>query len=114
MELCEHIAQIYRNETEHGNESLIGGGSVTNDCWYTLGQASGYIIATVTKNGNYYSATVTYNLCDYYDWIPGQIARGGFVLDSEMALLHKAGEAKEFEITGSYTFEMNWINGGVQ
>ena len=41
-------------------------------------------------------------------WNPEQIARGGLVLDSEMALLHEAGEAKEFEIKGTYTFNMNW------
>ena len=89
------------------NGVLISGGDITNDCWYTFGQSNGFIISSVVKTNSSYNCTIQYYLCDFYDWAENEL-RGGLVSDAEMAQLHKAGLAKEFEIFGCIELVYDW------
>ena len=82
-----------------------------NDSWYAIGSSNGWINAQVTKSGSSYSAHVRYYVHDFYDWEEGSTKRGGFVEDGEMAQLHAAGYAKEFEILGVHEIQLTWNQG---
>lgn len=63
------------------------------------------------KKGNTYTATIIYNLLDYYDWQPNSPLRGGLVTDGEMYDLHRAGWVREYKSVGTYTKEITWNKG---
>ena len=84
---------------------------MTDDWWFTVGTAEGWLNAEVTRSGNRYTAHVYYNLWDFYDWEPGSDLVGGLVTDGEMAMLHAAGVAKEYEIRGLYEMRLTWSVG---
>ena len=48
---------------------------------------------------------------DVYDWELDNGLGGGFVSDREMALLHRYGVAKEYEMIGSQTLHIKWSRG---
>ena len=48
---------------------------------------------------------------DIYDWTMGTGKRGGLVSDEEMALLHRYGKAKEFEMNGRHFIHFEWQKG---
>lgn len=52
-----------------------------------------------------------YNMRYFYDWEYGSQKKGGLVKDGEMALLHRYGEAKQYEVTGSIDISITWENG---
>ena len=49
---------------------------------------------------------------DVYDWELGNFAPGGFVVDHEMAAMHRYGEMQEYVMTGSCTVKIKWKCGG--
>jgi hypothetical protein len=54
----------------------------------------------------------TFNFRDIYDWgLDDNGLGGGLVSDREMALLHRFGVAKEYEMTGSQTLHIKWKRG---
>lgn len=83
----------------------------TKNWWYAVGQAHGWMTAVVNKNGNNYTADITYHIRDFYDWTPGAVIGGGLVTDGEMAELHAAGMAREFEVVGECHYTVSWTAG---
>ena len=81
---------------------------IANDWWLTFGGAYNALVAEVSgfegsDNKMHYTAKIKYYIYDYYDW-DNENEKG-------LADLHKYGKAKSFMITGSYSFDINWIEG---
>jgi len=90
-------------------------GSMTENWINSIGCSDAWIAAEVTRKNNQlreFKATVYYNIWDFYNWDPDSDALGGFVTDGEMAELHAAGWAKEFEVNNScYNMTVYWSFG---
>lgn len=99
--------------TNFSKTSCVGETDIAVDWWYSIGDADASATIHCTKNGNRYTATITYYLLDYYDWQEGSPLRGGLVTDGEMYDLHVAGWAQEYKSIGTYTREVSWQKGDV-
>jgi len=71
------------------------------DWEHFVGDSTSAIVGTVSRNGDFYTATINYFLDDQYDWENDPTLRAGLVLDSEMAQLHFYGLAKAYRVDGS-------------
>ena len=83
---------------------------IKTDWFLAAGNLNGWITATVSQQGNQYTAYVDYNLQDYYRW-SGNSAWGGLVLDAEMQMLHEYGWAKEYAQEGTARYKITWVKG---
>ena len=118
-DLCEstvvddlYFNMKYQNLLPGVQFSDIGGDTtLEKDWWYAIGNASATASIHCKKSGDLYTADVVYQILDFYDWEDGSEARGGFVTDGEMAILHIYGEAKEMATVGEYTTSFNWKKG---
>lgn len=97
--------------TNFSTSGCIAETPIAVDWWFSIGDADSAMSFHCTKNGNTYTASITYNLLDYYDWEKGSPLRGGLVTDGEMYDLHYAGWAREFKSVGTYTKEISWTKG---
>lgn len=78
--------------------------------WFiTLGQASGYMVATATRNGDSYTMKIRYIVCDYYDWNDGDEKEliPGFS-NAEMWKMTSLGIAKPYFVYGEIV-KMHWF-----
>ena len=83
-----------------------------NDWGLSIGKYSTNIKCTVSKNGNYFNATIYYYLHDYYDYDNTDNEMGLLpVSPKEMWELHHGGIAKFFEIMGVNTLQIEWVLG---
>lgn len=96
--------------TTHAAE-VINRNKLEIDWWYSLGDSCASMSISCSKNGNEYTALVTYNIIDYYDFKPWSLAIAGIVVDGEMHELHKAGRAREYRVTGTYERKISWTEG---
>ena len=78
---------------------------------YAVGRYRTWAVAEVDACGNNYHMDWTFNFRDVYDWELDNGLGGGFVSDREMALLHRYGVAKEYEMIGSQTLHIKWSRG---
>ena len=60
------------------------------------------------KCGKKYELDWSFNFRDNYDWSMTNNLRAGFVTDREMALLHRYGVAKEYEMVGEHRVNIVW------
>ncbi len=66
---------------------------------------------TYNRTGNAYSASVSYQLYDVYDWEPTSGQDFGIFSEQELWELHYGGAAKFFEVTGVNLFDLTWTRG---
>jgi hypothetical protein len=82
------------------------------DWWFTIGNASSAMTATVTRTGENYEMEILYYIDDFYDWEKGSPLKGGPLLtDGEMYRLHEVGLAKQFPVEGCYKATVKWTRG---
>jgi hypothetical protein len=82
------------------------------DWWFTIGNSSSAMTATVTRNGEQYVMEINYYIDDFYDWEKGSPLKGGPLLtDGEMYRLHEVGLAKQFPVEGCYKVKVTWTRG---
>lgn len=82
------------------------------DWWFTIGNSSSAMTATVTRNGEQYVMVINYYIDDFYDWEKGSPLKGGPLLtDGEMYRLHEVGLAKQFPVEGCYKVKVTWTRG---
>lgn len=82
------------------------------DWWFTIGNASSAMTATVTRTGENYEMEIFYYIDDFYDWEKGSPLKGGPLLtDGEMYRLHEVGLAKQFPVEGCYKATVRWTRG---
>ncbi len=77
------------------------------------GTFSGWSNATITKNGDQYSMDFDLHYFDPYNWNTGQSfpSFGVDVKDSSMALFHRQGLAKDYNLVGSLPLTITWQAG---
>jgi hypothetical protein len=87
--------------------------NTTGDWYFAVNQYTTWARATVDKCGNTFSMTWHFYFRDTYDWdLNGNSRkRAGFVTDREMALLHRYGKAREYEMNGRQTIHFQWGRG---
>lgn len=83
---------------------------------YTLGWHRDWTRSVITRNGNNYSATVTYGVRDYYDWANDneyKITLGGIlnVAANILYQFHEYGVAQNFNTSGEATVQLTWTVG---
>lgn len=80
------------------------------DWYYAINKYNVAITCSYKKTGNKYTANVTYELYDMYDFEqkPGEV---GLVSFADMWELHHGGRAKNYEVYGKNTFTMTWTQG---
>ena len=78
---------------------------------YAVGEYTTWARASVVKCGNFFSMNWHFYFRDIYDWELGSEMQGGLVTDGEMALLHRYGQAKEFEMNGRQFLHVEWKKG---
>ncbi|MBS7366024.1 MAG: VWA domain-containing protein [Oscillospiraceae bacterium] len=81
---------------------------IADDWWLTFGGAYNALTAEVSSyldvnNQMHYTAKINYYVYDLYDWDGKD--------EEELANLHKYGKAKSFRIIGSYSIDIDWIEG---
>jgi hypothetical protein len=77
-----------------------------------LGNSSGAIVMSFTRNGDIYSATMRYIVFDFYDWAENSNATGVPFLgitDGDLYKLHSAGWAKHFYVYGEVLVKIRGI-----
>ncbi len=66
----------------------------------------------IVRNAPQFSFDATAHLEDTYDWDVGSDNPGGIGLrDKHLAMLHRYGAARQFEIRGNYTEHDQWRKG---
>ncbi len=91
--------------SETGNENNEGN-------WlYAVGRYTTWARASVVRCGEKFSMNWHFYFRDIYDWELDNGARGGLVTDREMALLHRYGRAKEYEMNGRQFINVDWEKG---
>ena len=81
------------------------------DWWHCVGDSSASVSVKCLKDGDKYTAYVTYSIIDYYDFKPKSKDRAGLVNDGEMHSLHLAGMAREYKVIGTYNKKIKWYGG---
>lgn len=78
---------------------------------YAVGRYSTWARASVVKCGNSFSMNWHFYFRDIYDWELNNNLRGGLVTDREMAMLHRYGLAREYEMNGRHFIHVEWKKG---
>lgn len=109
----ESINVFQKEEVVHHN--------LTGDWKFAVGSYFTSIeIKNLTVNGNIYSATIVYNVTDFYNWdfndsnpvftgLPAMIV--GDVSPKDLHELHRAGKAQEFLSCGEISYTVSWFKG---
>ena len=78
---------------------------------FAVGQYTTWARASVVKCGKSFSMNWHFYFRDIYDWELDNGLRGGLVSDREMALLHRYGIAREYEMNGKQFMHVEWKKG---
>ena len=78
---------------------------------YAVGEYTTWARASVARCGDAFSMNWHFYFRDIYDWAMGTGKGGGLVTDEEMALLHRYGRAKEYEMNGRHFIHFEWQKG---
>ena len=78
---------------------------------YAVGRYTTWARASVVKCGEKFSMNWHFYFRDIYDWELDNGAGGGLVTDREMALLHRYGLAREYEMNGRQFISVDWEKG---
>jgi len=78
---------------------------------YAVGRYTTWARASVVKCGEKFSMNWHFYFRDIYDWELDNGAGGGLVTDREMALLHRYGLAREYEMNGRQFINVDWNMG---
>lgn len=78
---------------------------------YAVGRYTTWARASVVKCGEKFSMNWHFYFRDIYDWELDNGAGGGLVTDREMALLHRYGLAREYEMNGRQFINVDWEKG---
>lgn len=84
---------------------------IPDDYWFSIGISDCKMVCECTRNGDEYRLVLKYYVQDFYDWDKKSDSSAGFVKDSEMYKLHKAGMAKSFKSRGVYNDIIVWKKG---
>ncbi len=78
---------------------------------YAVGKYSTWAVGDVFVCDDKYYMIWEFHFRDVYDWKMDSGLRGGLVTDREMALLHRYGVAKEYEMVGVQEMRIMWTRG---
>jgi RHS repeat-associated protein len=78
---------------------------------YAVGIYRTWAKGTVKKCGDTYELVWSFNFRDNYDWELNNGLGGGIITDREMALLHRYGRAREYEMVGEQSNTIKWKKG---
>ena len=118
--LCQRALTLAAPETITMVTSTEVSASNAEGNWlYAVGRYRTWAVAYVRACGEEFYMDWTFNFRDVYDWEMNNGLGGGCVSDREMALLHRYGAAREFEMVGSQSMSLKWkrgqrMNDGVQ
>ena len=114
LEAAEYMVPTNTTKTIY-NSNIIHAGEITDSVnWRnTLGQSEIKIKAIVNKqSSNVYSATIIFNVVDFYDWDNTITNMGKLpVSPQELWELHHAGVAKHFLTKGASKLQISWKQG---
>ena len=99
-------------EKEWGNLSYGSTAlNLTNNWYLAINKYRTWTKGSATKSSNKITMTMTYNMRDFYNWNANGTAEVGFVSQSQMNTLHRAGFAKDFDISGQMKMKIVWTIG---
>ncbi len=78
---------------------------------YAVGRYRTWARGSASRNCKKYQLNWSFNFRDNYDWDLNNGLKGGLVTDREMALLHRWGVAREYEMVGEQTVVISWTKG---
>ena len=98
-----HFIMVTPSETGSRND--------TGNWLFAVGQYTTWARASVVKCGNSFSMNWHFYFRDVYDWELNNGLQGGLLSDREMALLHRYGIAREYEMNGRQFIRVEWKKG---
>lgn len=115
-ELRDALSYAEKLATSDGNFIMVtpsetGSRNDTGNWLFAVGQYTTWARASVVKCGNSFSMNWHFYFRDIYDWELNNGLRGGLVSDREMALLHRYGIAREYEMNGRQFIRVEWKKG---
>ena len=115
-ELRDALLYAERIATADGSFVMVtpsetGSRNETGNWLFAVGQYTTWARASVVKCGNSFSMNWHFYFRDIYDWELNNGLRGGLVSDHEMALLHRYGIAREYEMNGRQFIHAEWEKG---
>ena len=91
--------------------SETGASNLAGNWLFAVGEYTTWARASVYKCGDSFSMNWHFYFRDIYDWSLTNGLRGGLVSDREMALLHRYGKAREYEMNGRQFIHVEWKDG---
>lgn len=89
----------------------VGGNNLEGNWLYAVGRYRTWAKGSVERNCDDYKMVWSFNFRDVYDWALNNGLGGGLVTDREMAILHRAGRAREYEMVGEHKIVVKWKEG---
>ena len=120
LRACEALAIEGEKINVYQKEEIVHH-NLSGDWWYAVGSYFTSIeIIDLSVSGNVYSATVKYNVTDFYNWdfnndtsvfsgFLGSLTNN--ISPKDLHQLHRAGKAQEFLSHGEVTYTFSWIKG---
>lgn len=120
LRACEVLAREGESINVYQIEELVHH-NLTGDWHYAVGSYFTSInVQNLTVNGNIYTATINYEVTDFYNWDYSNDSPvfSGFlgtltnnISPQDLHELHRAGEAQEFLSLGEVSYTVSWIKG---
>lgn len=120
LRACEVLAREGESINVYQIEELVHH-NLTGDWYYALGSYFTSInVQNLTVNGNIYTATINYEVTDFYNWDYSNDSPvfSGFlgtltnnISPKDLHELHRAGEAQEFLSHGEVSYTVSWVKG---
>jgi hypothetical protein len=117
---CEVLAREGESISVYQIEELVHH-NLSGDWYYAVGSYFTNInVQNLTVNGNIYTATINYNVTDFYNWdysdsnpvfsgLLGTFTNN--ISPKDLHELHRAGEAQEFLSHGEVSYTISWVKG---
>lgn len=83
----------------------------TGDLFYAIGQYTTWGQGEVIKRGNCFTMNWHYFFRDVYDWEVDENKGTGVLTDYDLAMLHRYGKSRDFNLTGRYDVTIKWSKG---
>ncbi len=120
LRACEVLAREGESISVYQIEELVHH-NLSGDWYYAVGSYFTNInVQNLTVNGNIYTATINYNITDFYNWdfsdsnpvfsgLLGTFTNN--ISPKDLHELHRAGEAQEFLSHGEISYTISWVKG---